>query len=93
MKKNWYAVYTKTHGEIKAAALLAKKKVANYCPLNRVLITEGGKNKIVYEPLFSFFVFVCILDSEIQYVKEIGSVVNFAYWLGKPVIIVDIELR
>lgn len=93
MKKKWHAVYTKAHGEIKAAALLTKKRIENYCPLNKLVLTEGAKSKIVYEPLFSCFVFVCILDSEIQIVKQIGCVLNFAYWLGEPVVIMDTEIE
>ena len=93
MKKNWYAVYTKSRCEIKVAALLTKKKIENYCPLNRIVINRGNRNKIVYEALFPSFVFVYAFDSEMQAISQTGSVVNFVFWLGKPVIIKETEIE
>jgi transcriptional antiterminator NusG len=93
MIKNWYAVYTKPHCEIKVAALLIKKKIENYCPLNRIVTTQANKNKMVYEPLFPSFVFVHALDNEMDAVRQAGSVVNFVFWLGKPVVIKEAEIE
>lgn len=93
MKKNWYAVYTKSNCEIKVAALLTKKKIENYCPLNRILISQANKNKMVYEPLFPSFVFVFALDIEMNAVRQVGSVINFVFWLGKPVVIKETEIE
>ena len=93
MKKNWYAVYTKSHCEIKVAALLTKKKIENYCPLNRIETNKGNKNKIVYEALFPSFVFVYAFDTEMQIIRQTGFVVNFVFWLGEPVIIKDAEIE
>ena len=80
MKKKWYVVYTKSHCEKKVAALLTKKKIENYCPLNRMAGSKGNSKKWVYEPLFASFVFVHITDEQISYVKQVNSVVNFIYW-------------
>jgi len=93
MKKNWYAIYTKSHCEIKVAALLTKKKIENYCPLNRVASNQLNKNKIIYETLFPSFVFVHCSDTEKDIVKQTSSVINFVYWLGKPVIVKDLEIE
>ncbi len=93
MKKNWYAVYTKSHCEIKVTALLTKKKIENYCPLNRIITNHANRKKIVYEPLFPYFVFVYAFDLEMNAVRQIGSVVNFVYWLGKPVVIKELEIE
>ena len=93
MKKKWYVVYTKSHCEKKVAALLTKKKIENYCPLNRTLSSKGNTKKWVYEPLFASFVFVHITDEQINNVKQINSVVNFIYWLDKPAVISDTEIE
>ena len=93
MKKNWYAVYTKQHCELKVANLLKRKKIENYCPLNRTLNCKGNTKRWVYEPLFTSFVFVYITDVEISKIKQINSVVSFIYWLDKPAIISDEEIE
>ena len=94
MKKNWYAVYTKAQCEKKVAALLTKKKIENYCPLNRrILNTQNNRKKIVFEPLFPFFVFVHITPTEMSFVKQTSDVINFVYWLGKPAIIKSAEIE
>jgi transcription antitermination factor NusG len=93
MKKKWYVVYTKSQCEKKVAALLTKKKIENYCPLNRILNCKGNNKKWVHEPLFASLVFVYITDAEIDKVRQLGSVVNFIYWLNKPAIISETEIE
>lgn len=93
MKKNWYAVYTKSHCEVKVAALLTKKKIENYCPLNRIVTNQGTKKKMVYETLFPSFVFVYAFYTEMQMILQTGSVINFVYWLGNPAVIKDAEIE
>lgn len=93
MKKNWYAVYTKSNWEGKLASLLAKKKIENYCPFNRIIYYQGNKKRIVTEPLFPSFVFVYATHQDITIIRQIGLVVNFVYWLGKPVVINDEEIE
>jgi len=93
MKKNWFAVYTKARCEIKVASLLTKKKIQNYCPLNRISIGDEHTKKYTYEALFPSLVFVYALDAEIAVIKQTGSVVNFLYWLGNPAIIAEAEIN
>jgi transcription antitermination factor NusG len=93
MKKNWYAIYTKPHCEKKVASLLSKKKIENYCPLNRILANfSTNKKKISFEPLLSTFVFVYVNDLEMNLVKRTDHVIDFVYWLGKPAIIQNDEI-
>lgn len=94
MNKNWYAVYTKAQCEKKVASLLTKKKIESYCPFSRrILNYQKNRTKIVYEPLFPFFVFVYITPAEMSFVKETSDVINFVYWLGKPAIINSAEIE
>ena len=94
MNKNWYAVYTKAQCEKKVAALLTKKKIENYCPVNRrILNTQNNRKKIVHEPLFNFFVFVYITPAEMSFVRQTSDIINFVYWLGKPAIIKSAEIE
>ena len=93
MNRNWYAVYTKPHSEKKVTALLSKKKIESFCPHNRVMTGYDRKRKMVYEPLFPSFVFVCITEAQMNEVRKTGDVVNFVYWLGNPVMIKTAEIE
>lgn len=93
MKKQWYAIYTRSRCEKKVASLLHKHKIESYCPLNKVLRQWSDRKKIVDEPLFSGYVFVKINIDEQFVVKHLTSdIVNFVYWLGKPATIKDQEI-
>ncbi|MEO6668299.1 MAG: UpxY family transcription antiterminator [Ferruginibacter sp.] len=92
MKKNWYAVYTKSRCEKRVSALLTKKKIENYCPLNRIGHSID-KKKMALEPLFPAYVFVYISEMEMAAIRQTSDVVNFVYWLGRPAVIKDVEIE
>ncbi len=93
MKKNWYAIYTKPCCEKRVATLLTKRKIENYCPLNRILVSGSmNKKKAIYQPLLTSFVFVYITDIDMAIIKRTNCVINFVYWLGKPAIIQNEEI-
>jgi len=94
MQKKWYAVYTKPNQEKKVSALLSKKKIENYCPLNKIVNhSKDDKKKPVLEPLFPNYVFVHIAEHEMALVKQQSGVINFVYWLGRPVNIKGMEME
>jgi transcription antitermination factor NusG len=90
--KHWYAVYTRPRWEKKVADLLTKKKVDNYCPLNRVVRQWADRKKTVFEPLFTSYVFVNALPEEYLAIKQTDGILNFVYWLGQPAIIKNEEI-
>jgi len=91
--KRWFAVYTKPRWEKKVADLLVKHNVMTYCPLNRVIKQWSDRKKLVYEPLFTCYVFVQVGNSEMPKVKSINGIINFVCWLGKPAMIKDEEIE
>jgi transcription antitermination factor NusG len=91
--KKWFAVYTKPRWEKKVADLLVKENIITYCPLNRVVRQWSDRKKLLYEPLFTCYVFVQVGKDEISKVKSINGVINFVCWLGKPAIIKDEEIE
>ncbi len=94
MNPNWYVLYTRSRCEKKVASLLSKRAIENYCPLNRVNKKWADRHKLVYEPLFSSYVFVKANPTEIYRIKQVTTdIVNFVYWLGKPAIIMEIEIE
>jgi transcription antitermination factor NusG len=92
VSKNWYAVYTRPKWEKKVSNLLTRKKIGNYCPLNRVIRHWSDRKKIVLEPLFTSYVFVQVSEQEHAELKQTEGVVNLVYWLGKPAVIRNEEI-
>lgn len=94
MNNNWYVLYTKSDCEKKVSALLTKKKIDNYCPLNKKIKQLADRKKTVFVPLFNSFVFVNASEIEIIKIKKTNQdIVNFVYWLGKPVVIKEEEIE
>lgn len=94
MKRKWYAVYTKSKSERKVSTLLSKKKIENYCPLNRV--TESAiheRRKYTLQPMFPSIVFVYISDDEFSTIRQVSDVINFMYWKGQPAEISQVEIE
>jgi transcription antitermination factor NusG len=91
-KKQWYALYTRPRWEKKVADLLEKKKVEVYCPLNRIEKQWADRKKMVLEPLFTSYVFVCITEQEQLNIRQTDGVVNFVHWLNKPAVIRNEEI-
>jgi transcription antitermination factor NusG len=85
--KQWFALYTRPRWEKKVTELLDKKKLQVYCPLNKVQRQWSDRKKIVHEPLFSSYVFVCLSPEEHTKALKTDGVINFVYWLHKPAVI------
>lgn len=90
--KKWFALYTKPRWEKKIDALLLKKGVESWCPLQKVERQWSDRKKIIEDPLFKSYVFVHINDTERTKVLMTDGVLNFVYYLGKPAIIKDEEV-
>lgn len=86
-EKKWYALYTKPRWEKKINAVLHKKGVDSWCPLQKVQRQWSDRKKIVEEPLFKSYVFVQIAEPERLKVLQTDGVLNFVYYLSKPAII------
>lgn len=91
--KKWFAVYTRPRCEKKVAEILTRKKIENYCPINKVVRQWSDRKKEVYEPLFTSYVFVRVPEKQISLLKQIQGVINVIYWLGKPAVIRDSEIE
>ncbi|HEY0059348.1 MAG TPA: UpxY family transcription antiterminator [Flavisolibacter sp.] len=92
-EKKWYAVYTRPRWEKKVADLLSKRKVENFCPLNKVVKQWSDRKKTILEPLFTSYVFVHISEREHLLVKQTDGILNFVYWLGEPALIRSEEIE
>ena len=90
--KTWFAVYTRPRTEKKVADNLSRRKIENYCPLNRVVKQWSDRKKMVMEPLFTSYVFVHATEKELSAIRQTDGVINFVYWLNKPAVIKDTEI-
>ncbi len=93
MTKHWYAVYTKPQQEQKVVAALSRKKIDTYCPLTPVSVYRGFGKKVNMQALFPSIVFVQITENQLATVRQAGDVINFLYWLGRPAVIPEAELK
>jgi transcription antitermination factor NusG len=93
MEVKWYAVYTKPKWEKKVAYNMSLAGIENYCPLNRVVRKWSDRKKVIYEPLFTSYVFFRTSDKLVDKIKLVNGVVGIVSWLGKPAIIRDSEIE
>ena len=91
-EKKWYAVYTKPRWEKKIHALLQKKGIESYCPLNKVRRQWSDRIKVVEEPLFKSYLFVRVEENLMTEVRYVDGVLNYVYWNGKPAVVKDNEI-
>lgn len=91
-EKSWYALYTKPRWEKKIDALLVKKGIESWCPLQRVERQWSDRKKMIEDPLFKSYVFVHIGYGERTKVLMTDGVLNFVHYLGKPAVIRNEEV-
>ncbi len=89
----WYALYTLPRWEKKVAERLDQQGIENYCPLNRVWKQWSDRKKLVYEPLFSSYIFVRVTEKQKWSVKDTKGVLNYVHWQGKPAAIPDQDIE
>ncbi|MDQ3843116.1 MAG: UpxY family transcription antiterminator [Bacteroidota bacterium] len=93
MEKKWYAVYVKNNSEKKVSAILTKRKIQNYCPLNSQVYYVGEKKKITFEPLFKNIVFVEATNEDLFKIQQMDGVLSILYWLNQPAVIRQDEIN
>ena len=91
--KKWYIVHTKAGREKRVAEILGRRKIENYCPINKITRHQNDREKLMYEPVFRSYAFVRIFEHEILGLQDIHGVISFVYWLNKPVVIHDSEIE
>jgi transcriptional antiterminator RfaH len=90
---NWYVVYTKPKWEKKVAEQLNKLGVHCYCPLVTQIRQWSDRKKKVEVPLFNSYVFVQLEEKKRDLVFGSTGVVRYLFWLGKPAIVRNEEIK
>jgi transcriptional antiterminator RfaH len=90
---NWYVVYTKPKWERKVAEQLNKLGIVCYCPLVTQIRQWSDRKKKMEVPLFNSYVFVQLEEENRNMVFHSTGVVRYLFWLGKPAIVRDEEIK
>jgi len=90
---NWYVIYTKPKWEKKVAEKLAQAGIECYCPLITQIKQWSDRKKKVEVPLFNSYVFVQLAEVDRNTVFKVPGVVRYLFWLGKPAIVRDEEIK
>ena len=93
MKNKWYVLYTKPRSEKKTASILEKSGIEVYCPIIKEVRQWSDRKKTVEVPLFSSYLFVRLAPSERELVFEAPGVVRYLFWLNRPAIVKDHEIK
>ncbi len=94
MNKQWFVVCTRPQHELKVAAALSKKGIDNTCPLTRkMLVSNGFRKKITHSPVFPSLVFAHMAETDFNTVLRTPDVMNFMYWMGKPAVVADADIK
>ncbi len=90
---HWYALYTRSRYEKKVDTLLKEKGVTSYLPLNEVYHRWSDRNKKVFVPLFSCYVFVFIALRERLKVLQTDGTINLVSFNGRPATIPEHQIN
>ena len=91
----WYVLHTKPRNEKKITTLLQNKGIHVYCPLREEIRQWSDRRKKVAEPVFKSYVFVYLNDYKEENTKVLMTqgAVRFLWWLGKPGIVREEEIK
>lgn len=89
----WYVLYVQSRKEKKVAEMLQEMQIEVYCPIVKEIRQWSDRKKTVENPLFKSYVFVRLQDRERKVVFGVPGVVRYLFWLGKPAIVRDEEIK
>lgn len=91
--KYWTAFYTKPRNEKKVAERLSGEGYEVYCPTRTVIKQWSDRKKKIKEPVFTSYLFAYVNESDRQCILQDQGIVSSVFWLKKPVVIRDVEIR
>ncbi len=92
-EKNWYAVFTKPRAEKKVYQRMLDYDIDAFLPLVKTVRQWSDRKKTIQVPLISSYIFVHMLEKELNNTLPIQGTVNILKHLGKPAKIRDLEIE
>ena len=89
----WYAVYTRSKAEKKAADELLRKGIECYLPIRKVRKTWGKRSRVVDFPLISCYIFVRVDYRRYYDALMVSGVMWYVCFNGQPTTIPDQQIR
>ena len=90
---HWLVVYTKSRNEKKVNDRLIENGIETYLPLYKTLRVWKDRKKKVELPLFNSYIFVHVKESDRARVLSVPGVVRFLFYLKKPAVVRDQEIK
>ncbi len=87
LQKNWYALYTKSRSEFKAAAQLEERAIEYYLPAITKVKQWSDRKKKITEPVLRGYIFIYVNEKERLISLEQNAVVRCVFDQGKPAVI------
>ena len=91
--KKWFILYTKPNHEIKVAEQLEAINISCFCPTVTVYKQYSDRKKKVIKPLLPSYVFVFIEEGKRNDVFSVFGIVKYMFWLGKPAVVRESEIK
>lgn len=90
---NWYVLYTKPNREKKVLSKLKQLDLNAYCPMTTTIRQWSDRKKKIQVPLIPRIIFIQCLESERDLVFSIPGTQYYLFWLGKPAIVKNAEIK
>lgn len=90
---HWFVLITKSKQEKKVTLQLQNLGFNVYCPLVTEYHQWSDRKKKVEVPLITSYLFINIQEKNRDQVFEVPGIVRYLFWLGKPAIVKDEEIK
>ena len=92
-RENWYVLYTKRRQEQKVALKLEEFGITAWCPVVQTVRQWSDRKKKIITPLIPSCIFVQCRESDRNKVFDVSGASHYLFWLGKPAIVKDSEIK
>lgn len=90
---NWFVLYTKPNYELKVAESIKNLGINAFCPSYTQIKYYSDRKKKVKKPLLPSYVMVQLSEQDRPRVFAIPGVVRYLFWLGKPAVVREEEIK
>lgn len=93
MCNQWYVVFVRANSEKKVTAILNRKNIEFFQPECNELQTGAKGRQLASKMYIPSYLLVKIKENEMNSIRRIEGVISFAYWLNKPAVLREVEVR